>query len=341
MTLLWPRALYLLGGVPLLVGVYVWATHRRRRFAVRYSSLALIRQAAPRGAPVRRHLPFVLYLVALSSLVMALARPATIVSATGERATIILAIDVSQSMCSTDVLPSRLVAAKAAALSFVREQPARTQVGIVAFAGYAQLVRPPTTNRRDLARAIKGLSAGRATAIGSAITAALDAIAGTRDAAAPVEPVPTPGPGLMPEAERDYAPSIVVLLTDGANNAGREPLDAAREAADRGIRLYTIGYGTAEGGGFYCGGLTRRGARSGGGFREAIDEETLREVSDTTGGAYYLAESADELEEVFSSLPTRRMTTQDTAEVSVVFAALGALMVALAVVLSVRWHPIQ
>jgi Ca-activated chloride channel family protein len=283
---------------------------------------------------VRRHLPFVLFLLALISLVTALARPAAIVSAAGERATIILAIDVSQSMCSTDVLPSRLVAAKASALSFVREQPARTQIGIVAFAGYAQLVRAPTTNRRELARAISDLSAGRATAIGSAITASLDAIASAE------EPGPTPDPEPPPVAENDYAPSIVVLLTDGANNAGLAPLDAAQEAADRGIRLYTIGYGTAQGGGFYCGGLIQRGLRPGGGFRESIDEETLRKVSATTGGAYYLAESADELNEVFHSLPTRRITEQDTAEISVAFVALGALMIALAGVLSLSWHPL-
>jgi Ca-activated chloride channel family protein len=350
MALLWPRALYLLGLIPLIVAAYIWVLRRKRRYALRYSSLALIRGAVPRSSRLRRHLPFALFLVALTSLTAALTRPVAIVSVPTGRATIILALDVSRSMCSTDVPPNRLKAAKAAALSFVRRQPAGTQIGIVAFAGYAELILPPTTDRKVLETAIEGLITGQWTAIGSAIIESVDAIAEIDPDVAPI--VSGAGPGLQPTPvpRGAYAPSIVVLLTDGASNRGRLPRDAAQEAADRGVRVYTIGFGTEVGGRLDCGepyldDLRFGGGRGfgwggGGGFRRGIDEETLKAVSDMTGGAYYSAESAGELQQVFQSLPTYLITRHETTEISVAFAALGALVAAVAVALSLIWHPL-
>lgn len=349
MALLWPGFLLLLGFIPLMIAVYIWVLRRKRRFAVRYSSLALIRQALPRYSRLRRHLPFALFLLALASLAVALARPVAIVSVPTGQATIVLAMDVSMSMCSTDVPPNRLRAAQAAAMSFAERQPSSTQTGIVAFAGYAELILPPTADQNDLEDAIQGLITGRWTAIGSAILESLDAIAKVDENVAPIVSDAAPGVQPTPVPRGAYAPSIIVLLTDGASNRGPLPLDAAQEAVARGVRVYTIGFGTAEGGRMDCGGPFPDiypfgggpGFGGGGGrFRRGIDEETLKRVSDMTGGTYYSAESAGELQKVFRSLPTHLITRHETTEVSVAFAALGALLVALAVALSLIWHPL-
>lgn len=340
MALLWPRYLYLLGLIPLIAAAYVWVLRRRRGFAVRYPSLSLIREAMPRNSHLRHHLPLALFLVALSSLAVALARPVAAVNVASAGATVILALDVSGSMCSTDVHPNRLSAAKAAALSFVGEQPMGTGVGIVAFGGYAQLIRSPTTKQKELARAIEGLSAGNKTAIGSAIIESVDAIAEIDETVAPIVLGATPDLQPAPVPKGTYVPSIVVLLTDGVSNLGPPPLEAAQEAADRGVRVYTIGFGTAQGGDLNCG-LASQGASHSpsSGFVGTIDEQTLRDVSDATGGTYYSAGSADELQEVFRSLPTYLVDRRDTNEVSVAFVALAAMLVVLAVALSLAWHP--
>lgn len=346
MALLWPGFLLLLGLMPLLVAGYIWMLRRRRRFAVRYSSLSLVRQALPDYSRLRRHLPFALFLLALTGLVIALARPAAIVSVPTGRATIILAMDVSRSMCSGDISPTRLEVAQDAALSFIKEQEAGTQIGIVAFAGYAELLQPPTDDQEVLADVVESLTTGRRTAIGSAIVKSLEAIAEIDPEVAPVERAPSasPTPTNPPE---EYAPSIIVLLTDGASNQGPRPLEAAQQAVDRGVRVYTIGFGTKEGGQMDCSGFFAGGGdpfRSGGGFgssfRRGIDEETLIEISEMSGGDYYSAESAGELQEVFRNLPTYLITRQETMEISVLFAGIGAFLAALAVGLSMMWQPL-
>lgn len=347
MALLWPGFLLLLGLVPLIAAAYILVLRRRRRFAVRYSSLSLLREAIPRRSWLRRHLPFVLFLLALTSLMVALARPVSIVSVPAGRTTIILSIDVSRSMCSTDIPPNRLHAAEQAALSFIRRQVSSTQLGIVAFAGYAETILYPTTDQELLDDAVQSLIPGRRTAIGSAILESLDAIAKIDSSVAPsvsgsssgIEPTPVP-PGA-------YAPAIIVLLTDGASNTGPDPLDAAQQAVDRGIRVYTIGYGTAQGGLMDCGDQDRYdgpyfggGLFGGGGFRRSIDEDTLQQIAAITGGTYYSAESADELQEVFRSLPTSLITRHETTEISFIFAGIGALLVALAIFFSLLWQPL-
>ena len=351
MDLLWPLALLLLLLIPLLIAAYVWVLRRRRRYTVRYSSLALVRAALPRYSRLRRHLPFALFLLALGSLVLALSRPVAIAAVPTSRATIILSLDVSRSMCSTDIPPNRLQAAEAAALKFVERQKASTRIGLVAFAGFAELIMTPTTDPELLADAIESLTTGRRTAIGSGILEAIDAIAEIDGSVAPsvrtaADTAPTPLP------RGAYVPSIIVLLTDGASNVGPEPIDAAQQAADRGIRVYTIGFGTAFGGEMNCGSQSAERdfyggggggnyfGGGGGGFRRGIDEETLKQVSDMTGGEYYSAESAGELQAVFENLPTSYITRHEVTEISVFFAAAGALLAALAVGLSLLWHPL-
>ena len=351
MDWLWPRFLLLLGLIPLIVAAYIWRLRRRRRFAVRYSSLALVREVLLHQSRLRRYLPFALFLLALASLVIALGRPAVIASVPSGRATIILALDVSRSMCSTDISPSRLQAAEAAALSFIQHQKAGTQLGIVAFAGFAEVVQAPTTDQAALQEAIESLVTARRTAVGNGILKSLDAIAEIDENVAASVTGASPGVEPTPVPKGAFAPDIIVLLTDGASNAGILPLDAAQQAVDRGVRVYTIGFGTANGaspfGGRGCqiglfdtGRQFGGGLGFGGGFRRGIDEKTLKQIAAMTGGEYYSAESAGELQKVFQNLPTYLITKHETIEISVAFAAVGALLAALAIGLSLIWHPL-
>ena len=349
MEILWPRFLLLLGLIPMIVAAYIWILRRRRQFAVRYSSLALVREAIPRAAQLRRHLPFSLFLLGLASLVVALSRPTTTVVVPSGKATVILTLDVSRSMCSTDIPPNRLKAAKAAILSFIDRQDANTQIGIVAFAGFAEIVQPPTSDQEVLRAAVNNLATARRTAIGSGILKSLDAIAEVNQSIAPsvsgsgseVQQVPAP--------KGEFAPDIVVVLSDGASNTGPQPLEAAFQAVDRGVRIYTIGYGTASGSAMRCGdqfqeqffqggGQGFGGWGFGGGFRRGIDEETLMGVAEMTGGEYYSATSAGELHDVFEQLPTYLITKEDNTEISVVFSAVGMLFTSLAILLSMVWY---
>lgn len=358
MSLLWPGFLYLLFLIPAAIAVYIWSLRRRRRFSVRYSSLSLVRAAAAEQSWLRKHLPFILFLFALASLALALARPMATVLVPSNEATIILAVDVSRSMCSTDIPPNRLEVAKEAAVSFVRNNIAGRQVGIVAFAGFAELTLPPTTDLRLLEHAIDHLTPARRTAIGSAILRSIDAIAEVDERIAPSEISALGGTsGEGQPAPGEYAPHIIVLLTDGASNAGPLPSVAAEQAVERGVRVYTIGFGTTHntspmdcggddpfGGGFGSpfgsGGSGSGRFDSGGGFRRELDEETLTQVADRTGGEYYLATSAGELEEVFRNLPTYVIATLETTEVSVFFTALAVLLATFAMLLVFRWHPL-
>jgi Ca-activated chloride channel homolog len=346
----WPGFLLLLGLIPLIVAAYIWVLRRRRRYAVRYSSLALVRDAIPRTSRLRRHLPFSLFLLGLASLVVALSRPTTTVVVPSGKATIMLALDVSRSMCSTDIPPNRLKAAQAAVLSFVDRQDDHAQIGIVAFAGFAALVQPPTSDQDVLREAVKNLSTARRTAIGSGILQALDAITEVNENIPPVNDLSDEiQPTVVPRG--DYASDIIVVLSDGANNSGPEPLEVALQAVERGVRVYTIGYGTAAGSVMNCGdrfeeqffsggGMGFGGGGFGGGrFRRGIDEETLMGIAEMTGGEYYSATSAGELHDVFKQLPTYLITKEERSEISVAFTAAGMSLALLAIMLSMMWHP--
>jgi Ca-activated chloride channel homolog len=353
MTILWPVALALLLAVPALAGVYAWGLRRRRPAGVRYSSLALVRDSVSRWSRVRRHLPFALFLLSTTALVVAAARPAAIISVPTSQVTIILAMDVSGSMCSTDIQPTRLLAAEQAAEGFVQQEPG-AQIGLVAFSGFAELVQPPTSDQEVLLDAISSLTTGQRTAIGSGILASIDAIAEIDPAVPRSQSDPTAAP-IQPVPRGDYAPEIVVLLTDGASNAGPAPLAAAQQAADRGIRVYTIGYGTAQGGAFQpeCaaqflgrepglgfGGGNFGGNFGGGNFRRGIDEQTLQQIAALTDGKYYSAESAGQLQQVFRELPTNLITRHEVVELSVVFLAVGAALAGISFLLGRAWRPL-
>jgi Ca-activated chloride channel family protein len=358
MSLLWPGFLALLLLVPLLAAVYVWAVRRRRPAGIRYSSLSLVREAMPRPSR-RRHVPFVLVAAAVACLALGLARPVVVAAVPTNQTTVLLTIDVSGSMCSTDIPPSRIEAAEAAASDFITHQSATTQIGIVAFSGFAELVQAPTNDTAKLLAALHSLTTGRRTGIGSGLLAAVDAISNVDGSVAPTTPIGGQGP--VPVAPGAYAPDIVVLLTDGASNTGPAPLDAAQEAADRGVRVYTIGFGTEAGGalgaacaqqflgrepnfggfgGGQSGGNQGGGGGNAGGFRRGIDEATLRQIAQLTGGQYYPAESAGDLEQVFAGLPMSLVVKHESIEVGAGFAALGGLLTALGLLLGRLWRPL-
>jgi Ca-activated chloride channel family protein len=263
-------------------------------------------------------------------------------------------MDVSLSMCSTDIQPNRIEAAKSAALTFVQSRETGTKIGVVAFAGFAELVQAPTEDKTMLNNAIQYLTVARRTAIGSAILRSIDAISEMDETIPAVDF--TGASSFAPATE--FSPHIIVLLTDGSSNAGPSPFMAANEAALRGIRVYTIGFGTpnnqspmdcgfsflegAEPGGnslFGQGGLPFFGG-GGGGFQRELDEATLISIADMTGGQYYAATSAGELQNVFQNLPTYLVLVTENIEISAYFNALGLLLVLLAVYFSLRWNPV-
>jgi len=352
MNFLWSSLLYLLLLIPLIVAVYVWSLRRRRRFAVRYSSLSLVREAMSHQSWLRRHLPFVLFLFALASLVFALARPVATVTVPSNRVTIILAMDVSRSMCSTDIKPNRMESAKEAARAFIQNQERGKRIGVVAFAGFAELVQPPTDDRALLENAITNLTTARRTAIGSAILRSLDAIAEIDGNVAPSATGNTPEGSFTPVPEGEYVPHIIVLLTDGASNAGPSPISAAIQASERGVRVYTIGFGTTRNSSpMNCGYQIQENDQfgggsgipggGGGGFRREIDEETLTMIAEMTGGTYYAATSAGELDNVFRNLPSYLVVTREVTEIGAFFTAFAVLLAVLALTLSFLWHPLS
>lgn len=354
MSFEWPIVLLGLGTLPLIALAYMWALRRRLQFASEFSDLALIRRALPDLDRWRQHIPFLLLVLTLASLIIASARPQVVTKVPLSQTSIILAIDVSRSMCAVDVEPNRLGVAQVAAQRFVEDQVDTTPVGLVTFAGSATLLVPPTRDATTLTAAITDLSTSFGTAIGSATLASIDAISEIND-----DVVPTGTELAVDEAAQPApVPDVVVILTDGANSSGSDPLKAADQAAARGVRVFTIGFGTTEPTQMVCSpqqtGITtfadeRYDPNGGGGFVDfvgagantgtrqllVIDEPTLKSIAETTGGEYYRAASADQLTETFAGLPSRLALTDEVTEVSVGFIALAAVSALAA--LGVSW----
>ncbi|MEJ2487266.1 MAG: VWA domain-containing protein [Anaerolineales bacterium] len=359
MSFSWPWLLLLLLLIPVMIIVYIWILNRQRKYAVLYSSLSLIREALPKRSRWRQHLPFILFLVSAASLIIAIARPAAVVQVPLNRTTIILALDVSRSMCATDVTPNRLTVAQDAALAFIKDQASETRIGIVAFAGFAEIVVPPTNDKEVLIGAVENFTTSLGTAIGSATLKSIDAIAEIN------ESVALSGVDLSSTRAGDnldigfYQPDIIVVLTDGANSRGPQPLEAAQQAADRRVRIYTIGFGSDNpqqlvcsseqlgsdifGGGFGFdpgGGFGGGRGFGGGGFRRflLLDEDTLQGMADITGGKYFRAENAEQLFDIFVDLPSEIVLQKEFLEISVFFTMFGAVFAILAAALSFKWH---
>ena len=331
MTFQWPEFLWLLAGLPLLVALYVHMLRRRKKFAVRYSNLALLKTAMA-GATWRRHVPPAVVLLALAALIIAIARPNAVMTLPSQHETVILAMDVSGSMRATDVEPNRLVAAQNAAKAFIGQQPDSMRIGIVAFAGTATVAQAPTRNKEDLYAAIDRFQLQRATAIGSAIIVSLATLFpdGGYDVASfsYASEKKKPPPNFKPVPPGSYSSAVIILLTDGQRTTGPDSVQAARLAADRGVRIFTVGVGTTQG---------KVVGFDGWSMHVRLDEETLRSISDLTRGEYFYAGNAVDLKKIYQTMSTRLVMETKKTEVSAFFAAAGALLVLLAALLSLAW----
>lgn len=344
MKFLWPETLWLLLALPALVGLYFFVLRRKKKLAVRYVSLGLVRQAIGSGLHWRRHVPPALLLLAIAAMLLAGARPMAVVTLPSQHQTIILAMDVSGSMRATDVKPNRLVAAQNAAKAFLMELPAQVRVGIVAFGGNAAVVQQPTLARDELNAAIDRFQLQRGTAIGSGIALSLATLfpdAGI-DLAALTEKRPasrlrhTPAEQADTADKKPFKPvppgsntsSAIILLTDGQSTTGVDTMEAARMAAERGVRIYTVGIGTVEGEDIGFDGWS---------MHVRLDETVLKDVANSTQGNYFYAGTAAELQKVYEALTSRVVFEKKETEISALLALAGALLASLAAALSLLW----
>jgi len=348
MSFSWPWALLALLVIPLVFAAWWLMRHRRRRAVVRVTSIALVRTAMPGRSRWRRRIPAALLMLGLAVLAVGAARPQATVPVPSSSATVMLALDVSGSMCSTDVQPNRITAAERAATAFIKSQTGGPHIGLVAFAGTAVVLVPPTADTRQLISALGGLTTSFGTAIGEGILTSLDAIAQVDRSVAPT--------GATVSRDRaGYADDVIVVLTDGSNNRGIDPQTAAKEAARRGVRVFTIGYGTdspaplACGSGQYggfggvnSGGFGGFGGR-GGGVGNPLDADygALTQISRTTGGTFYRAQDADQLSRALGKLPAAFTIVRKHIDIASAFAAAGGLLIAAAVALSLWWNRTQ
>jgi Ca-activated chloride channel family protein len=342
MRFLWPELLFLLLIVPALVALYLYTLRRQKRGAVRFASLGLVREAMRGSARWRRHVPPAIFLAALVVAILAIARPSAVITLPSQQRTIIMAIDVSLSMRASDVLPNRLAAAQAAARSFLQELPGDLRVGIVSFAGTALLIQKPTNNRDELVAALDRLQLDRHTAIGSGIIMSLatlfpeeridleSMVLGSRQSwrmNKPAEKKVEKKP-VKPVAPGSNASSAIVLLTDGRRTTGPDPLEAARMAADHGIRVFTVGFGSAAGGPAVMDGYS---------IYMMFDEETLKAIAQLTEAEYFHASSADELNKIYRALSAKFVLAKEEREVTALFTAIAALLALAAATLSLVW----
>ena len=338
---LWPQFLWLLLALPLLVLVYLWLLRRKKKTALRYASLSIVREAMGAGQTIRRHIPPLLFLFALGLMLLASSRPSAVVTLPSNQQTVMLAMDVSGSMRATDVKPSRIVAAQTAAKAFLTELPRSVKVGIVAFAGSAQVAQIPTVNREDLTSAIDRFQLQRGTAIGNGIVMSLATLfpdAGIdlqalqtgrdRQRGLAIDEAKKETKAFTPVAPGSFNSAAIILLTDGQRTTGVDSLEAAKMAADRGVRIYTVGIGTVDGEtiGF-----------EGWSMRVRLDEETLKAIAAKTQAEYYYAGTADDLKKVYETLSSRLTVEKKETEISGLLALAAAVLALLSAGLSLLW----
>ncbi|MDM0046284.1 VWA domain-containing protein [Variovorax dokdonensis] len=340
MFFLWPKLLWLLTALALPVAAYVWLQRRRAQTAIRFSNLGVARAANVHRA-WRRHVPPALFLLAVAAMLFASARPVARVQLPWVRSTILLAIDVSLSMSVSDVKPSRLVAAQDAAKSFLREVPRQIEVGLVTFAGSSQVAQRPTLDRESLAAGIDLFQMQIGTAVGNAIVLCLAELFPEQNIALGDMTFSSMklSPSLDDKARRkpkevapvapgSYKSAAIILLSDGRRTTGIDTLEAAKMAADRGVRIYTVGLGTVNG---------EAASPEGMALYLQLDEPTLKEVARMTGGEYHYAGTAESLRTVYEQLGSRVQVETRETEVTGIALLAGALLALLAAALSVSW----
>jgi Ca-activated chloride channel homolog len=342
MNFLWPHNLWWMLALPLLPALYLWLLHRRGRAVLMLSSVRIARAAAsPRW---RRHVPPGLIFVALAILLFALSRPTANVTLPWAKSTILLAIDISRSMRVSDVLPTRMVAAQEAAKSFLAEVPPHIEVGLITFAGSAQVAQQATIERGPVAGAIDAIQMQFGTAIGNAIVLCLaelfpeqgidlaEMTYGPRrqgrsldEKAIRAKPQQQP---MAPVAPGSYESAAIILLSDGRRTTGVDTLAAARMAADRGVRIYVVGLGTLDGHAALGEDMA---------IYLQLDEPTLRQVAEMTGGEYHHAGTAEALRNVYLHLGSRLQVSARRTELTALLALAAVIVLAAAAGLSLRW----
>jgi Ca-activated chloride channel homolog len=331
MSFIWPAILFFLLFIPLAVAFYLRLLLRRRRISASYGSLGFVQGAQGSGPGPRRHIPPILFLAGLAILVIAMARPETTISVPKVHGTVILAFDISGSMAADDLKPTRMDAAKTAAIDFIKSQPRSVQVGVVAFSDSGLTIQPPTNEQAALLASINRLVPQRGTSLGRGILASVNAIEERSNQAKydPNSPYPMPTPPTpTPVPQGTHIPAVIILLTDGENNEAPEPLVAAQTAADRGVRIYTVGLGSPEGTNLHINGIT---------VHTQLDEDLLNQISDLTGGAYYNAESSQDLHTIYANIGSRLIIEPEKTEVTSLFAGASILVLLIAGLLSMFW----
>ena len=338
LTFLWPSMLWLLVIVPLMAALYWVLLRRRSKESSRYASLETVGgHALGTASRMRRMLPGLFWVLALTALIMAIARPQAALTLPARLDAIILALDMSNSMRATDIKPNRLTAARDAAKTFIEAQPRNVRIGVVAVAASAAVVQSPTNNREDIVAAIDRLETQRGTALGSGLIIALDALLPA--ARIDVEEFINPRAGEKKIRRTDELPArepkgdnkqvAIVLLSDGQSNVGPDPLKAAEIASDYGVRIYTVGIGTTEG-------VTV--SAEGWNMRVRLDEEALKKIADVTSAEYFPAADAATLKKVYQRLSTKlSFERQQPTEVTAVLVLLGAAFALCGSLLSLWW----
>jgi len=334
MSFIWPPMLLSLALMPIGVLLYRAVDRRRHRLLALYGGPGRAQGSAGRLAGLRNRVPPALFLAGLVVMSVALARPQAVVALPKQEGTVILAFDVSASMAATDLAPTRMAAAKAAAEDFVTRQPSSISIGVVAFSDSGVSIQTPTTDQGSVIAAIDRLAPQKGTSLASGILASLNVIAIAE--AGPYannfysnqSPAPTAAPTPTPVPSGFHAPAAIVLLTDGENNESPDPLAAAQTAADRGVRVYTVGIGSAAGTTVTVDGFQ---------IHTQLDQATLQQISQVTGGTYYTASDAQGLRSIYDNLDTQLVIQPQMTEITALLAGMSLLLLIGGVLTSLLW----
>ncbi len=331
MSFIWSSLLYLLLIVPLLLWLYFRAQKMRRGFAARYGSMGVVNDAAQKSVGGRRHIPAFIFLIAITVLIMSVARPQAEVSLPKLEGTVILTFDVSGSMAADDLKPTRMEAAKAAATEFVNKQPSNVLIGVVAFSDGGISIQAPTNDKTQTLATIYRLVPRRGTSLGNGILVSLNTIvvsAGDPPFLNATNPSALSTPEPDSALQGWYPSAVIVLLSDGENNQNPDPAAAADLAADLGVRIYTIGIGSTQGATLEVDGFT---------VFSQLDEGLLQSVSENTGGQYYKAADEADLARIYRDLEPKLSLKTEDIEVTSLFAGAGILLFLVAGALSLLW----
>jgi Ca-activated chloride channel family protein len=328
MTFTWPMMLLTLLLIPPFIALYARIQRRRQKIVENIGGLGFVQDAHGGRAGLRRHIPPILFLIGLTLLLVALARPNAVVSLPGLESTVILSFDVSGSMAAEDMQPTRMEAAKAAAREFVGRQPSNVKIGVVAFSDGGIAVQPPTNDQEAILAAIDRLAPQRGTSLGSGILASLNTIALNRGEITVTGDSLTPVPTPTPVPYGTYIPAAIVLLTDGENTTNQDPLEAAQTAAEQGVRVYTIGVGSAAGTTLTVNDFT---------VFTQLNEPMLQQIASLTDGAYYNAQSEEDLREIYQNLDVQVVVKPEKTEITSILTGVSMMFMLLGGAFSLVW----